>query len=934
MAEPKVPLQQLGSSGLVQYQGDVDEEYLYDLRGANGRRIYSEMEQSDPTVGAIMYAILTVVQQVTWTLNPADDSEEAENIATFVEECRVDMSNTWEEFVGEALSMLTYGWSYFEKLYKYREGPGDDPTRNSAFDDGKIGWRKFAFRSQDTLERWEIDADGSIRGMHQRVSPTKVVFIPIEKALLFRTWTRKNNPEGRSILRTAYRPWYLKKNIENIESIGIERDLAGLPVFFVPADYLLDSASPDQKALVTRLTEIARKVRADEMAGLVLPVHFDANGHQDFDFKLLSSGGAKTYDVDKVINRYDKRIAMTVLADFVLLGQDAVGSYALSDNKTAFFALAVAYFLDRIRDVFNKYAIPQLLKLNGMPVELAPELTHGDIETRDVLLVADYLSKLHAMGAPIAFDTDFMRFLFKLAGLPEPPDVVEEPPAELEGIDPAELDNPSPAATAPQPGSDQPGEPEVSQASEPRVFHLPGEHNQKLHGGTGDLGIGPLDNVDLAKGHAITTGKNKAELRAALVDAGLDGNYLDTLSSKDQYEVLKSLKKTTPEDLAKARAELGGGSPKPEAPKPEAPKPEAPKPEAPADDFSTAKSQLISNGVAPTTIGKLDPSEMDPDFDDSSIAELGKQLGYAGVKDKELSQMTLDKRQAVYHAIKGRSAADMKAIAKTKAGAPVKAEAAHVPTASQAKSVNLPPAFAGDRVSAFRKLADEDAKLASEYSGLDALSFASPTLAAKSNAMTRMGEIATRRGQLNMEARDLLRTPDSAAISMKVEKGKASNGMLASEQFLSSVTSKSSPAASTNAFVEVSGAHPTSFDQATKTMRIKPNDPPSAVSHEFGHAVEQANPAVRTKVTEFYERRTATGSTSTLFASSHPSGTKVKDGGFVHPYVGKRYKSGMTEVLSVGFEYLHREPLRFAAADPEHFNLVMSVLQPDVGWES
>lgn len=98
------------------------------------------------------------------------------------------------------------------------------------------------------------------------------------------------------------------------------------------------------------------------------------------------------------------------------------------------------------------------------------------------------------------------------------------------------------------------------EASEPLQFHLPGQHNQKLHGGRGDLGIGPLDNIDLAKGHAITTGKNKAELRAALVDAGVSESHLDGLSSKEQYEVLKSLKKTTPDDLAKAKNERGGGA--------------------------------------------------------------------------------------------------------------------------------------------------------------------------------------------------------------------------------------------------------------------------------------------------------------------------------------------------------------------------------------
>jgi hypothetical protein len=38
--------------------------------------------------------------------------------------------------------------------------------------------------------------------------------IPIEKSLLFRTSIAKGNPEGVSLLRTAYRSWYFKKRLE------------------------------------------------------------------------------------------------------------------------------------------------------------------------------------------------------------------------------------------------------------------------------------------------------------------------------------------------------------------------------------------------------------------------------------------------------------------------------------------------------------------------------------------------------------------------------------------------------------------------------------------------------------------------------------------------------------------------------------------------
>ena len=77
--------------------------------------------------------------------------------------------------------------------------------------------------------------------------------IPMSKALLFRTKSRKNNPEGRSILRNAYRSWYFKRRIQEIEGIGIERDLAGLPVMHGPEGLDLwndDIEDKDRKSVV------------------------------------------------------------------------------------------------------------------------------------------------------------------------------------------------------------------------------------------------------------------------------------------------------------------------------------------------------------------------------------------------------------------------------------------------------------------------------------------------------------------------------------------------------------------------------------------------------------------------------------------------------------------------------------------------------------
>ena len=102
-----------------------------------------------------------------------------------------------------------------------------------------IGWRKFAGRAQETLLHWEFDESGDATAMVQLL-PTggPLLSVPLSKCLHFVTVPLKNSPEGRSILRNAYVPYVRKKRIEEIEAIGIERDLAGLPVAWVPPEIL------------------------------------------------------------------------------------------------------------------------------------------------------------------------------------------------------------------------------------------------------------------------------------------------------------------------------------------------------------------------------------------------------------------------------------------------------------------------------------------------------------------------------------------------------------------------------------------------------------------------------------------------------------------------------------------------------------------------
>lgn len=408
---PKMKQKEIGRVGQLRYgsgsSGSIFfEEFLPELRGLKGVEAYTEMADNDATVGAVLFAIEMLMRKCEFHVEPAGDSAKDKEAAEFVESCMNDMERTWADTMSEFLSFLTYGWSYHEIVYKRRIGKTNTPVTNSKYNDGLIGWRKLPIRSQDTLYGW-VYKDGSddLEGMIQTPPPTyEQLTIPIEKALHFRTRSRKDNPEGRSILRTAYRAYYFKKRIEEIEGYGIERDLAGFPVLYSPPDVdIWDDTDPDNIKALAAAERLVSSVRRDQREGIVLP-----GGENGWKFELVTSGSRRQFDTNAIIDRYDKRIAQSVLADFIMLGQQSVGSFALADNKTQLFGMAIGTYLDIICEVFNNQAIPRLIDLNGdhfKGITDYPQMTHGDIEERDLAQFATYIKEMVGAGVLIPDDT-------------------------------------------------------------------------------------------------------------------------------------------------------------------------------------------------------------------------------------------------------------------------------------------------------------------------------------------------------------------------------------------------------------------------------------------------------------------------------------------------------------------------------------------------
>ena len=416
------PFIDLGATGLRRTAGYIDEEFLPQLKGRKGVEVFKEMSENDAATSAVLFAIDRLLRNVDWRVDPAGKSREDALAAQFLESCMDDMSMTWSDFISEALSCMIYGWSYHEITYKRCQGIWQkDPKRRSTFSDDMIRWRKMPIRSQDTLLRWSFDDEGELRGMVQLAPPVyKTVFIPIERSLLFRYRHHKGNPEGKSMLRGAYRSWFMKKRIEEFEAIGVERDLAGMPIASIPAEMLRAKPGTDAANSAAMFKRLVKSLRRNDQEGVVWPMAYDQETKNPlYKLELLSSPGGRQFQTSEIIARYKQDIMMTVLADFILVGHEATGSYSTHVDKTGIFRTALNSISESIADTLNRHAVPRLFLMNGWKPEKLPKIVPDDVDAPDITVLAQFMQSLATMGVTWFPDGDLENFLRGAARLPE-----------------------------------------------------------------------------------------------------------------------------------------------------------------------------------------------------------------------------------------------------------------------------------------------------------------------------------------------------------------------------------------------------------------------------------------------------------------------------------------------------------------------------------
>ena len=117
-------------------------------------------------------------------------------------------------------------------------------------------------------------------------------------------------------------------------------------------------------------------------------------------------------------------------------------------------------------------------------------------------------------------------------------------------------------------------------------------------------------------------------------------------------------------------------------------------------------------------------------------------------------------------------------------------------------------------------------------------------------------------------------------------------------------------------------------------LLINRSSSPSKVLHEIAHGVEEQSQRVRDKCLAFLQKRAGNEKPQKLALltgdKKYTNDEVAYEDEFVSRggshYMGKRYPDG-TEILTMGIERLHADPIEFYINDPEYFQFVIQTLQ-------
>ena len=343
------------------------EEIFSELQPPSGLRKFSSMEDNEPIIGGLMIRLSNIFKSAEWTV-------EGENAALVKEQLDAlpeGMVGLLEDFT----NAFVYGFSVNEKIWTAVEG-------------------QIVLADLIPLHQPTLEFSNYYRGIVIQTTTAKGrAEIPLAKLVHFIPRTRSRNPYGRSLLRSAYKPYYYKSAIEASEAQSIDRTLSGLPVMTAPEgfDFInADEDSPGYDPYVAATLEwaesVVSKVRKDEMQGVVKP--------SGWELALLKGDNSITVNSPDILARYNIEMAISLLQTFAIAGGFGSTSGANIDSLIGDFRTSCNAWLKFMAFKVNRQIVQDICQFNLK--DQYPEFRFFEVSSEKLADLASYVSRLVA----------------------------------------------------------------------------------------------------------------------------------------------------------------------------------------------------------------------------------------------------------------------------------------------------------------------------------------------------------------------------------------------------------------------------------------------------------------------------------------------------------------------------------------------------------
>lgn len=239
---PSESPKEIGAPGLKIWGGWLSEAYNTELRWPECIPIYTRIWRSDPECSLARMVLESLASSVSigvelpeisgpgGDISITDDDRRARD---FVYQVLDDLEGGIVGWLESCVGRVPFfGWGWWEVVPGVRRKSWRGESGwSSQFDDGLIGYQKFAFRHYSSFESWHLadEARQIIDGFIQRVPPNPSTLIPLDRSVHIR-FGDVENPEGLATLEAVWRLERIKYGLELVNGIGFEHAAGYLDV--------------------------------------------------------------------------------------------------------------------------------------------------------------------------------------------------------------------------------------------------------------------------------------------------------------------------------------------------------------------------------------------------------------------------------------------------------------------------------------------------------------------------------------------------------------------------------------------------------------------------------------------------------------------------------------------------------------------------------